>query len=83
MTRELMQEYYLRVFEEIQLTTLFITSELEEALFLADRLLIMSDRPGRVSHAIEVDLPRPRRFEVMASDRYEALKAEALAVLDA
>ncbi len=82
MTRELMQEYYLRVFEETRLTTLFITSELEEALFLADRLLIMGERPGRVSHMIEVDLPRPRNYEVMASDRYEALKAQALAALD-
>ena len=61
MTRELMQEYYLKLFEETRLTTLFITSDMEEAIFLADRVLVMSGAPAKIVNAIEVDLPHPRQ----------------------
>lgn len=78
MTRELLQEYYLALFEETHLSTVFITSELEEALFLADRIYFMTEAPGRISHVIDVDLPRPRNFEMLTTDRYLELKREAL-----
>ncbi len=81
MTRELMQEYYIKLFEETRLTTVFITSELEEAIFLADRILIMGGTPSRMVHSMEVDLPRPRTFEVLATERYLEIKKEALEVL--
>jgi NitT/TauT family transport system ATP-binding protein len=81
MTRELMQEYYLKLFEENMNTNLFVTSELEEAIFLADRLLIMTNKPSQVKKAIDVDLPRPRTVAVMESRRYAELKAEALELL--
>lgn len=81
MTRELMQEYYIKLFEETQLTTVFITSELEEAIFLADRILIMGNAPSRIVHSLEVDLPHPRTFEVLASERYLEIKKEAIEVL--
>jgi NitT/TauT family transport system ATP-binding protein len=78
MTRELLQEYYLQLFEDTQLTTLFITSELEEALFLADRLYVMSEAPDNIDQVIEVDLPRPRSFEVTTTERYLELKQIAM-----
>lgn len=81
MTRELMQEYYLSLFEDTQLTTMFITSELEEAIFLADRILIMGASPSRILKTLEVPLPRPRTFDVLASPAYLDVKREALAVL--
>jgi NitT/TauT family transport system ATP-binding protein len=81
MTRELMQEYYLKLFEESATTNLFVTSELEEAIFLADRLLIMTNKPSRVKKVLEVDLPRPRKMGVMGSKHYAELKAEALELL--
>jgi ABC-type nitrate/sulfonate/bicarbonate transport system ATPase subunit len=59
----------------------FITAELEEALFLADRIHIMSDAPSRIMKTIEVDLPRPRDFSTRASRRYAELEQEALAAL--
>ena len=74
MTRELMQEYYLRLFEETRLTTLFITSELEEAIFLADRILLMAGAPARIVKTVEVDLPYPRTSDVLTSERYLAIK---------
>lgn len=81
MTRELMQEYFLTVFEDTKLPTLFITSEIEEAIFLADRILIMAAEGGAIIETIEVDLPRPRTFDMMASERYQAIKAEAIEIL--
>ena len=81
MTRQLMQEYYLRLFEEIGRTTLFVTSELEEAIFLADRLIILTNRPARVKQVMEIDLPRPRKYQVLTSSRYLELKQEALEAL--
>ena len=81
MTRELMQEYLLKLFEETRHTILFVTSELEEAIFLADRLLILSAKPTSVKHVLEVDLPRPRDFHVLTGHRYAELKQEALELL--
>ena len=81
MTRELMQEYLLRLFEETRITVLFVTSELEEAIFLADRLLILSAKPTSVKRILDIDLPRPRDFRVLTSSRYAELKQEALETL--
>ena len=78
MTRELLQEYYLALFEESRMSTVFITSELDEALFLADRIYFMTEPPSRISRVLEVDLARPRTFEVAATERYLELKREAL-----
>lgn len=81
MTRSLMQEYYVRLFEEHRGTNLFITSELEEGIFLADRLVILTNQPCRVKKVMEVDLPRPREFSIMTSPEYTAIKREALELL--
>lgn len=81
MTRELMQEYYLRLYEGSQQTTLFVTSEIDEALLLADTLLIMTNRPGRIAKVLDIALPRPREQKVLTSDAYLRYKGEALEVL--
>ncbi|GBE01557.1 bicarbonate transport ATP-binding protein CmpD [bacterium BMS3Abin08] len=81
MTRELMQEYYLKIFDESHCTTLFITAEIEEAIFLADRILIMTYLPGSIKTVIEVDLPRPRDYRVLTSKRYLEIKGETLECL--
>lgn len=78
MTRELMQEYYLQLFEEIGLTTLFITSEVEEAIFLADRILVMGGQPANIVATIDVDLPHPRTFEMLDSEAYLELKKRVM-----
>jgi len=81
MTRELMQEYYVRLFEENHLTNLFITSELEEAIFLADRLIILTNRPAGARTVIEIDLPRPREFKILVTREYLNYKQQALEIL--
>ena len=81
MTRKLMQEHYLRLFEEGGRTNLFVTSELDEAVFLADRLIILTNRPTRVKKIVEIDLPRPREISLLGSRRFLELKQEALHTL--
>lgn len=81
MTREILQEYYLDLFEETRQTTVFITSELEEALFLADKIYIMGGQPAQILNVIEVDLPRPRNFEVSVSKKYLEYKEQAIQCL--
>ena len=81
MTRKLMQEYYLKLFEESNATHVFVTSELEEAIFLADNLLVMTNKPSRIKKAIPVDLPRPRDWSMASSREYLQIKAEALELL--
>ena len=81
MTRELMQEYFLRLFEENHRTTLFVTSELEEAIFLADTLIVLTRAPASVKTQVQVDLPRPRTVKMLTSHRYGEIKREVLEAL--
>jgi NitT/TauT family transport system ATP-binding protein len=82
MTRILMQEYYSALFEEGGQTSLFITTDIDEAIFLADRLLIMANIPTRVREVIDVDLPRPRdKEEVLVSERANEIKEQAFDLL--
>lgn len=70
MTRELMQEYLLNVFEKNPVTTLFVTTEIDEAIYLADRIVVLSSRPTVVKETITVDLPRPRKLEMLSTSRF-------------
>ena len=81
MTRELMQQFFLQLFEESRRTHLFVTSEIEEAIILTDKLIILSNRPARVRHTIEIDLPRPRDFSMLNSKQAYEYKATALEIL--
>ncbi|MGD9669216.1 MAG: ABC transporter ATP-binding protein [Hyphomicrobiaceae bacterium] len=81
MTRELMQEYFVRLYEEKRQTVLFVTSEIDEAIFLADTLLLMSNKPGHIIKAIDIDLPRPRDPHMLTSNAYLRYKDEALEIL--
>ena len=81
MSRGLMQEYLLALFEETKVTTLFVTSEVDEAIFLADRLVILSYRPTEVKAILDVPLPRPREFYVQTSPLFAELKDRAMELL--
>ncbi len=78
-TRGMMQELLLRVWEDHRVTVLFVTHDVDEAIFLADRVVILASRPGRVKRDITVDLPRPRRFDLVTDPHFVALKREVLA----
>jgi sulfonate transport system ATP-binding protein len=81
MTRELMQAFFLRLFEETRRTNLFVTSEVEEAIFLADRLVVLSNRPTRVRDVVEVPLPRPRDYHMLSSHEAYGVKRRVLEIL--
>jgi NitT/TauT family transport system ATP-binding protein len=72
-TRDIMQEELLRIWRATGNTVIFITHQIDEALFLADRLLILAARPGRVQEMLQVDIPRPRSLEVKRSARFMEL----------
>jgi NitT/TauT family transport system ATP-binding protein len=75
-TRGLMQELLLKVWAESRTTILFVTHDVDEAIFLADRVYVMTARPGRVRREIEVTLPRPREYEVELTEPFLAIKRE-------
>jgi len=81
MTKSIMHEYLLEVYDLTQKTIFFITHDLEESIFLADRVLIMTTRPGKIKTVIDVDIPRPRDFRILASDHFMDLKEQAVAAI--
>jgi len=82
MTKRLMLEYYASLSQETPRTNFFVTTDIDEAILLADQLLIMSHIPTRVRAVINVDLPRPRRLAaILNDDRGNAVKMEALSLL--
>ena len=82
MTKELMWEYYSALYEENRRTNFFVTTDIDEAIFLADRLLIMSNIPTQVRAVLEVDVPRPRKLmDIVENDRANEIKMQALSLL--
>jgi NitT/TauT family transport system ATP-binding protein len=77
-TRAMMQENLLRLWAEFKTTVLFVTHDVDEAIFLADRVLIMSAAPGRIIEDMQVPLPRPRSLDLSTDPAFVALKRHCL-----
>jgi NitT/TauT family transport system ATP-binding protein len=80
-TRELMAGELLRIWDLDRKTVLFVTHGIDEAIFLADRVLVMNGSPSRVTEVIEVDLPRPRDAAVRASAEFARYRAHLAGLL--
>lgn len=76
MTKDELDLELLRIWDETEKTVLFITHDLNEAVFLSDRVIVLSTRPGQVVDDIEIDLPRPRTEDTRGSDRFIEQTAE-------
>ena len=74
-TRSLMQELLLETWEASRKTVLFVTHDIDEAVFMANRVAVFSARPGRIKHEMAVDLGHPRHYTVKTSPEFAAYKA--------
>ncbi|MDB5411209.1 MAG: ssuB 1 [Rhodospirillales bacterium] len=72
-TREIMQTELLRIWEEGRKTALFVTHQIDEAVYLSDRVFVFGRRPGRISEIVPIDLPRPRPLSVKRRPEFVAL----------
>ena len=75
-TRELMQELLLGIWEAEKKTVLFVTHDIDEAVFMGSRVVVMSARPGRIKLDRRVDIPHPRHYSVKTTPDFAAMKAE-------
>ena len=74
-TRSLMQELLLGIWEAERKTVLFVTHDIEEAIFMASRVAVMSARPGHIKAEVPIDIPHPRHYTVKTTPQFSALKA--------
>lgn len=90
LTRRHMQELLTGIWEKDRLTVLFITHDVEEAVYLSDRVAVMTNRPGRIKTEIPIDLPRPRHYDMVSTPEFQrlhrqvldAIRSESLAAAD-
>jgi NitT/TauT family transport system ATP-binding protein len=75
-TRVLMQQLLLNVWERSHMTILFVTHDIEEAVFLGDRVYVMDVNPGRITTEIVVDIARPRTLDVIATEEFQTLRRQ-------
>ena len=74
-TRELMQELLLGIWEQERKTVLFVTHDIDEAIFMGSRVVVMSARPGRIKSDVEVPMEHPRHYSVKTTAGFSGLKA--------
>jgi NitT/TauT family transport system ATP-binding protein/sulfonate transport system ATP-binding protein len=74
-TRALMQELLLGIWEADRKTVLFVTHDIDEAIFMANRVAVMSARPGRIKSDVKIDLPHPRHYTMKTSPEFSGYKA--------
>jgi len=80
-TRTVMQEILTNMWQQLQLSVLFITHDIEEAIFLSEKVYVMTARPGRIKAEIPIPLPRPRTPEMTASPTFQALVRQLKALI--
>jgi NitT/TauT family transport system ATP-binding protein len=80
-TRTIMQELLLKIWEETKKTIIFVTHDVEEAIFIGDKIYVMTARPGRIKAEIEVPLVRPRGYEVKTEGVFLEIKRRLLSLI--
>ena len=77
LTKSIMHESLLEVYDKTNVTIFFITHDLEEAIFLGDKVVVMTTRPAKTKLILDVDIPRPRNYQVLSSEKFRMLVNEA------
>ena len=81
LTKSIMHESLLEIYDQTQVTFLIITHDVEEAVFLGSNVSVMTTRPGRIKRSIAIDLPRPRDYRLLTTDGFRGLMAEVVDVV--
>ena len=81
LTRQIMQEMLTDLWQRYRKTVLFVTHDIDEAIFLGDVIYIMTNRPGRIRTTLTVDLPRPRTFDMVGGPRFAELRNQVVGVI--
>ena len=81
LTRSQMQEWLLNLWDGTEKSIVLVTHDVDEALFLSDRVYVLTARPGKVKSVVMTDLPRPRSYELLTQASFISLKTELLASL--
>lgn len=81
-TKSNMHKWYLDVMEQIKLSTLFITHDIDEAILLSDRIYLMTGKPGKINHEIKITEPKPRKKDFNVSSQFLEYKKEILKILE-
>jgi ABC-type nitrate/sulfonate/bicarbonate transport system ATPase subunit len=80
-TRTMMQEWLLQIWADFGKTVVFVTHDVEEAIYLSDEIHVMASRPGRVVESLPIDLPRPRARSVVTTPAFVRIKRHCLGLL--
>ncbi len=80
-TKRRMQYWLLEILEDLKASVFFITHDIEEALLLSDRIYILSDRPAQIKEELIVDLPKPRKSEIITSNKFNEMKKDIMSIL--
>ena len=80
-TKAQMQEWLLQIFADFGRTVIFVTHDVEEAVYLSDEIHVMATQPGRIVETLPVDLPRPRERSIVSTPRFVAMKKYCLDLL--
>jgi NitT/TauT family transport system ATP-binding protein len=81
LTRLHMQETLVKLWSELHMTVVFVTHDVDEAVFLSDRVVVLTQRPARIKAEIPIDLPRPRTQATLTSAGFVKLRLEVLELL--
>ena len=82
LTKSAMHRWYLQVMEQIHLSTIFITHDMDEAILLSDRIYLLTGKPGRITEEICIQEPRPRRSDFNLTDEFLSYKRQILEKLN-
>ncbi len=77
-TRSKMQSWLLQVVDKVKATVLFVTHDIEEAIYLSDRIYVLTERPARIREEVSIPLPKPREREIVTSTRFNLIKRHIL-----
>jgi NitT/TauT family transport system ATP-binding protein/sulfonate transport system ATP-binding protein len=81
LTRQIMQEMLTEIWQRYRKTVLFVTHDIDEAIFLGDVIYVMTNRPGRIRTTLKIDLPRPRTFDMVSGPQFAELRNQVVGII--